>query len=58
VRRPEAALQIERFCAEIAAIWAKPCATPNDLLVRTAIAVNWNAPLPSAGVYPVIWVLL
>jgi hypothetical protein len=45
-------LQEERFCSKVDAIWAKPCATFADLVVRAAIAVHWNMPPPNLPAYP------
>src|SRR5262249_14064361 len=34
----------DRLCAATEAVWAKPCRTMDDLVLRAAIACHWNAP--------------
>jgi hypothetical protein len=47
----EVELHEERFCAEAAAIWAKPCATFADFIVRLSMAIHWNSTPPDPA-YP------
>ena len=55
-RRGETDAEIDllekRLCAKIAAIWAKPVRTVDDLVVRAAIAVHWNSAPPGEPAYP------
>jgi hypothetical protein len=49
--------EVERLlndlCENTKAIWARPCATWDDLIERAAIAVYWNSPdEPSEPAYP------
>jgi hypothetical protein len=42
----------ERFYAATEAIWARPCTTWSDVVLRAAIALHWNSsPLPDDPAY-------
>lgn len=48
----ERQLHNKKFDAEVATIWSSPARTPLDVLVRVAIAVNWNSTPRGTPSYP------